>query len=91
MYSTNVEDPRVPRVRGRSIFLTMKPWMDSISGEELDEKKRLVAILTSTNEKSLPYLVSLVKRSISPDFIAKFVEMKNGPFCTELPIKSGRF
>ena len=91
VYSTNVEDPRVPRVRGRSIFLTMKPWMDSISGEELDEKKRLVAILTSTNEKSLPYLVSLVNRSISPDFIAQFVQMKNGPFCTELPIKSGRF
>ena len=91
VYSTNVEDPRVPRVRGRSIFLTMKPWMDSISGEELDEKKRLVAILTSTNEKSLPYLVSLLKRSISPDFIAQFVEIKNGPFCTELPIKSGRF
>ena len=46
IFSTNVAEPRVPRVRGRSIFLTMRPWMNSISAEELDEKKRLGAMLT---------------------------------------------
>ena len=46
VYSTNVEDPRIPRVRGRSIFLTMRPWMDSLTGEELDEKKKLGNLLT---------------------------------------------
>ena len=40
VYSTNVTDPRIPRVRGRSIFLTMKPWMDSLTGKELDKNKR---------------------------------------------------
>lgn len=46
VYSTNAEDPRVPRVRGRSIFLTMKSWNDNISGKEQNEKKRLGALLT---------------------------------------------
>ena len=46
VYSTNVEDPRKPHVRGRSIFLTLKPWMDSVSAEELDQKKKLVNLLT---------------------------------------------
>lgn len=46
VYSTNVTDPRLPRVRGRSIFLTMKPWMDSMSGSELDRKKKLGTQLT---------------------------------------------
>ena len=46
VFSTNVTDPRVPRVRGRSIFLTMQPWMDSLSASELDKKRRLGAVLT---------------------------------------------
>ena len=46
VYSTTVTDPREPRVKGRSVFLTMKPWMDSLSGLELDEKKKLGALLT---------------------------------------------
>ena len=46
VYSTNVEDPRKPHVRGRSIFLTLKPLMDSVSAEELDQKKKLVNLLT---------------------------------------------
>ena len=53
VYSTNVTDPRIPRVRGRSIFLTMKPWMDSLTGAELDEKKRMGNILTKYVHMSL--------------------------------------
>ena len=46
VYSTNVTEPRIPRVRGRSIFLTVKPWMDSLTGKELDLRKREMIILT---------------------------------------------
>ena len=46
VYSTNVTEPRIPRVRGRSIFLTFKPWMDSLTGKELDLRKREMIILT---------------------------------------------
>ena len=45
VYSTNVTDPRIPRVRGRSIFLTVRPWMDSLSGKELDQRKKEMMIL----------------------------------------------
>ena len=44
-FSTNVDDPRNPRVAGRIIFITMKPWMDSISAKELDKMKVEVAAL----------------------------------------------
>ena len=46
IYSTNVTEPRIPRVRGRSIFLTMKPWMDCLTGKELDQKKKDGILLT---------------------------------------------
>ena len=46
VFSTNVEDPRVPRVRGRSVFLTFKPWMDSLTAAELDQRKKLANLLT---------------------------------------------
>ena len=45
----------------------------------------------STKEKALPFLLSLVKRSVTSGFIERFTEIKNGPFCSQLPIKSGRF
>jgi hypothetical protein len=41
IYSTNVTERRIPRVRGRSVFLTMHPWMDSLSASELAKKKKL--------------------------------------------------
>ena len=46
VYSTNVTEPRNPRVRGRSVFLTMHPWMDSVSATELAKKKKLGSLLT---------------------------------------------
>ena len=45
-FSTNVDDPRNPRVAGRLIFITMKPWMDAVSTQELDKMKIEVADLT---------------------------------------------
>ena len=46
IYSTNVTEPRIPRVRGRSIFLTMKPWMGSLRAEDLDRRKKEMVLLT---------------------------------------------
>ena len=46
VYSTNVTKPRNPRIRGRSVFLTMHPWMDSVSATELEKKKKLGSLLT---------------------------------------------
>jgi hypothetical protein len=45
-YMTDVTEPRIGRVRGRSIFLTIKPWMDSLTGKELELRKTEVIILT---------------------------------------------
>ena len=45
VFSTNVTDPRQPRVRGRCIFLTMKAWMDSPTGKELNQRKKDVTLL----------------------------------------------
>ena len=42
----------------------------------------------STKEKALPFLLSLVKRSVSESFIERFSEIKSGPFCNQLPIVS---
>ena len=39
----------------------------------------------------MPYLLSLVKRSVSPGFIERFSEIKNGPFCSQLPVLAGNF
>ena len=45
-FSTNIGDPRSPRVAGRLIFITMKPWMDKVPSEELDLMKVEAADLT---------------------------------------------
>ena len=44
-FSTNIADPRPPRVAGRMIFITMKPWMGTIDPKELDKMKLEVADL----------------------------------------------
>ena len=44
----------------------------------------------STKEKALPYLLSLVKRSASEEFISRYIEIKQGEFCNQLPIKGGK-
>ena len=45
-FSTNVDDPINPRVAGRVIFITMKPWMDAVTTQELDKMRVEVADLT---------------------------------------------
>ena len=49
----------------------------------------MTCYIFSTKEKALPYLLSLVKRSVSAGFIERYTEIKNGPFCSQLPILSG--
>ena len=48
-------------------------------------------LYSSTTEKAFPYLVSLVQRAVSPDFISRFADIKTGPFCNQLPIANGKF
>ena len=38
----------------------------------------------------MPYLTSLVKAAVAPDFKESFADLKNGPFCAALPFKSGK-
>ena len=45
-FSSNVEEPRIPRVRGRCIFLTMVAWMDKVKPKKLEEMKREAAALS---------------------------------------------
>ena len=53
IYSTNVTEPEIPRVRGKSIFLTKKPWMGSLRAENLDRRKKEMVLLIVKTQLNL--------------------------------------
>ena len=90
VFSTNVGDPRIPRVAGRIIFITMHPWMDKVPGDVLDKMKVEVGDLTTTKKKALPWIASLVQRAAGSAFQERFSDIRNSPLVLELPIRSGQ-
>ena len=89
VFSTNVGDPRIPRVAGRLIFVTMHPWMDKVPGDMLDRMKVEVADLIYTKKKALPWIASLVKVAAGSAFQDRFSEIRSSPLVQELPIRAG--